>query len=108
MTTELRVLSWLALVFFFSPVFANEILPENETYESTIPTPAGELGWPVGEWYARPEQITRYFERLADSSARASLQVIGRTHEPLPLAAQSRRHPEPRTGASRFQSSCPD
>lgn len=64
---------------------AQPILPDNETYDGAIPAPASELGWEVGEWHARPEQITRYFERLAETSDRASLEVIGRTHEQRPL-----------------------
>jgi hypothetical protein len=75
----------LLLALLTGPAVAQDILPRDEVYESTVPAPAEELGWGVGEWHARPEQITGYFERLAESSARASLQVIGSTHEQRPL-----------------------
>ncbi len=79
------VLCLLMLLFYINPALSGEILPGDETYRSDVPLPADELGWEVGEWHARPEQITRYFERLADISGRASLQVIGLSHEQRPL-----------------------
>ena len=63
----------------------NQILPHNETYLADIPRPEQTLGWEVGEWHARPEQITRYFEQLAAVSDRASIEVIGQSHEQRPL-----------------------
>ncbi len=77
----------LLFLWLLIPALANahSILPDNETFNSNTPMPEAELGWPVGEWHARPEQITRYFERLAEGSDRASLEVIGRTHEQRPL-----------------------
>jgi len=86
MTALKLVKSCLLLILLVSQVFANDsILPQDETFNNAIPIPADELGWEVGEWHARPEQITRYFERLADSSDRASIEMIGRTHEQRPL-----------------------
>ena len=85
MRVQLRLQRWFVLVLFISPAYAAEILPREETYQSTVPEPAEVLGWRVGEWHARPEQITRYFERLAENSGRASLQIIGHTHERRPL-----------------------
>lgn len=75
----------LLLLFISAFLNAHPILPDSETFDNNIPMPEAELGWPVGEWHARPEQITRYFERLAENSDRASLEVIGRTHEQRPL-----------------------
>jgi len=63
----------------------DSILPADEDFAAAIPTPDSVLGWPVGTWHARPEQITRYFEQLAAASAQASLSNIGLTHEQRPL-----------------------
>lgn len=75
------------MIFLLVTVVANAhpILPDDERFDESVPLPQTELGWPVGEWHARPEQITRYFERLADGSDRASLEIIGHTHEQRPL-----------------------
>lgn len=81
-----RLIQFLSMALLTSAAFANNnILPQDESYQADIPRPEQVLGWQVGEWHARPEQITQYFEKLADSSARASLQVIGKTHEQRPL-----------------------
>ncbi len=62
-------------------------LPQDIHYDSAVPTPKQFLGFEVGEWHVRPDQIVRYFELLAESSPRCQLQVYGRTHEARPLVA---------------------
>lgn len=56
-----------------------------ESYADEVPKPEATLGWPVGAWHARPEQIDQYFRQLAAASERMSLTEIGRTHEQRPL-----------------------
>ncbi|MCS4308397.1 hypothetical protein M2404_002752 [Rheinheimera pacifica] len=53
--------------------------------DSSLPAPQQVLGFQVGEWHARHDQIQRYFEQLAAASGRAQLEVIGYTHEQRPL-----------------------
>ena len=52
---------------------------------STLPSPQQALGFNVGQWHARHDQIERYFTLLAKSSSRAQLDVIGYSHEQRPL-----------------------
>ena len=73
------------LLCFAALVVADSILPIDESYSAGIPKPEVELGFQPGQWHARPEQITRYMERLAETSDRASLQIIGHTTEKRPL-----------------------
>ncbi len=61
------------------------MLPDGEPFSPAIPLPEAELGFSPGEWHARPEQITRYMERLAAASDRATVEVIGRSVEQRPL-----------------------
>ena len=61
------------------------ILPDNERFNSLIPEPQTALGFPVGEWHARPEQIADYIKELAEMSDRATLIEIGRSAELRPL-----------------------
>lgn len=56
-----------------------------EVKNSTLPTPQQVLGFNVGQWHARHDQIERYFELLAQSTGRAQLEVIGYSHEQRPL-----------------------
>ncbi|TQV89609.1 M14 family metallopeptidase [Aliikangiella coralliicola] len=60
-------------------------LPDAKQYNSEIPTPESVLGYQVGEWHVRPEQIDRYFHQLADQSSRVKIETIGYTHEKRPL-----------------------
>lgn len=57
------------------------------TYAESVPTPEDVLGFGVGEWHVRPDQIVAYAERLAEASDRVELRIQGRTHElrPQPL-----------------------
>ncbi|HEY9042411.1 MAG TPA: M14 metallopeptidase family protein [Rheinheimera sp.] len=52
---------------------------------STLPTPEQVLGFHVGDWHARHDQIQRYMEQLAAASPRAQLDIIGYSHEQRPL-----------------------
>ncbi|MCQ8879824.1 M14 family metallopeptidase [Pseudoalteromonas shioyasakiensis] len=54
-------------------------------FDPAIPTPKEVLGYEVGEWHVRHDQLVRYMEILADKSDRMSFEVIGRTHEQRPL-----------------------
>jgi hypothetical protein len=54
------------------------------TFDPAVPAPSAVLGFEVGQWHARPDQVTAYAERLAATSPRVHLVVQGRTHEERP------------------------
>ncbi len=58
---------------------------KDSPYLESIPTPKSSLGYQVGEWHVRPEQIERYFIELANSSPRIKLHTYSYTHEQRPL-----------------------
>ncbi len=60
-------------------------LPKHVTYDPSVPKPADVLGYEVGQWHVRHDQLVRYFEVLAEHSDRVTLEVIGHTHEQRPL-----------------------
>jgi hypothetical protein len=60
-------------------------LPEGVLYSPDISVPEKILGWEVGEWHVRHDQLVRYLEVLAKESERVELEVIGFTHEQRPL-----------------------
>ena len=66
-------------------------LPASVQYDADFPTPASVLGWEVGEWHVRHDQLVRWYETVAEASPRMVLHEYGRTHEqrPLLLAAVS-------------------
>ena len=55
------------------------------TFDPSIPTPESSLGYKPGDRIASPAEIVEYFEALAASTARARLEVMGKTHEGRPL-----------------------
>jgi len=60
-------------------------LPLSATYDKTIPNPESALGFQVGQWHARPEQIEQYFSQLAASSPRVKIERYAYSHEKRPL-----------------------
>ncbi|HZB12081.1 MAG TPA: M14 metallopeptidase family protein [Chryseolinea sp.] len=60
-------------------------LPENVTYDSTIPTPHSVIGHHVGEWHVTHDRLVSYMYALDKASDRISLEVAGYTHEDRPL-----------------------
>ena len=62
-----------------------EYLPEGQNYDSSIPKPADVLGYPVGTWHVRHDQVVSYMHALAEASDRVSLEVTGYTHEQRPF-----------------------
>lgn len=60
-----------------------DFLPAAE-YDPDVPAPASVLGWEVGEWHVRHDQIVRYAEVLAEASDRVTLEIQGYSHEDRP------------------------
>jgi hypothetical protein len=76
------------LLLLVPQLFAASIeyyLPNVGSYDASIPKPAETLGFQVGEWHARPEQIQIYMERLAEASDRMTLEQIGLSHQRRPI-----------------------
>ncbi|MDT0595144.1 M14 metallopeptidase family protein [Glaciecola petra] len=62
-----------------------EYLPSNQNYDPDIPLPADVLGYPVGTWHVRHDQLVNYMRLLAEKSDRISIETTGYTHEQRPL-----------------------
>lgn len=58
-----------------------QYLPSDVTYDPSIPLPQTVMGYPVGEWHVRHDQLVRYMEVLAAKSDRIKLLDIGKTHQ---------------------------
>lgn len=66
-------------------VAADYFLPEGQSYDPAIPLPRTVLGFEVGEWHARPDQLVDYYKLLDQLSDRLKLEGIGQTYERRPL-----------------------
>lgn len=79
---KLGVVIIIALVFGINQAAAQYF---SDTTDPAISTPEQILGFKVGEWHARHDQIQRYFEKLAEQSDKVQLEIIGYSHEQRPL-----------------------
>jgi len=78
----------LGCVLWALPVLAvgaADYLPADTSYDARIPTPESYLGFDVGEWHVRHDQLVGYLKQLAELSPRMKLVRTGTTHEQRPL-----------------------
>ncbi|BDX04570.1 M14 family zinc carboxypeptidase [Planctobacterium marinum] len=66
-----------------SQIYSSDLqyLPGNVQYDPQIPLPQEVLGYPVGAWHVRHDQLLNYLYLLAEKSDRISIKEIGKTHE---------------------------
>lgn len=87
-TKLLRLLALVLGLHFFIPItFAatpTSVLPAHARVNKITP-PAASLGFELGEWHVRPEQLLSYYQLLATESPRVQLRVVGHTHERRPI-----------------------
>ncbi|WP_394129209.1 M14 family metallopeptidase [Shewanella maritima] len=77
----------IGLLFFTCHSFAQNSESRIEQYlsqakiDETITTPAKYLGYPLGEWHLRHDQINHYLQQLAEQSDRVSLDSAGKSYQ---------------------------
>jgi hypothetical protein len=69
-------------------------LPNNVTYNKSVPTPKEIIGHEVGEWHVTHDKLTEYMKVLASSSDRISIETRGTTYEGRPLLLLTITAPE--------------
>ncbi|MDE2978328.1 MAG: M14 family zinc carboxypeptidase [Acidobacteriota bacterium] len=93
------VLAFLAALLV-APTAAEELtyyLPDAgdpAAYDPDVPRPSAVLGYEVGEWHVRPDQLNAYMRAVAESSARVAISVQGHTHEQRPQPLLTITSPE--------------
>ena len=60
-------------------------LPQDVTYNKSIPTPESVIGHHVGKWHVTHDKLVMYMKVLAESSDRITLEDRGKTFEDRPL-----------------------
>ena len=85
---NIPVLTFLLLVLTFNAFGQVDLayyLPTDVSYDKSIPTPKGVLGYEVGEWHVSHDQLIYYMRTLSKSSERIVLQEFAKTYEDRPL-----------------------
>ncbi len=67
------------------PPTLDQYLPEGQAYDPEFPKPGDVLGWSVGTWHVRHDQLVDWFQTCAAASPRVTVNRYGRTHEARPL-----------------------
>ncbi|NER12239.1 zinc carboxypeptidase [Leptobacterium flavescens] len=60
-------------------------LPQNISYNPSIPTPKSVIGHEVGEWHVTHDKLVEYMKAVANASDRISLENRGSTFEGRPI-----------------------
>lgn len=63
----------------------NYYLPQDVSYDASIPTPKEIIGHEVGEWHVTHDKLMFYVQTLAKSSDRISIENRGETFEGRPI-----------------------
>ncbi|MFT4925526.1 MAG: hypothetical protein ACI8WB_001619 [Phenylobacterium sp.] len=72
----------------------DDFFDQDVTFNPDIPTPESVLGYQVGDWHVRHDQLINYMTLLAQKSDRIKLDIIGYTHEQRPLILLSVAAPQ--------------
>jgi hypothetical protein len=76
------------------PVTLDYFLPDDVTYNQSIPTPAEILGAELGEWHVRHDQLVNYMYAVAEASDRVTISEYARSYENRPLLLLTITSPE--------------
>jgi len=77
-----------------SDVDLSYYLPQNTSYNKSIPTPESVIGHEVGEWHVTHDKLVQYMQVLANASDRISIENRGKTFEDRPLLLLTITSPE--------------
>ncbi|MFT4153772.1 M14 family zinc carboxypeptidase [Parafilimonas sp.] len=85
MKTKHTVIKLFPLLIFFWAQHVNAqnsyYFPNAKNLDNSIPTPEQFLGYPIGSFFTRHDEVVAYFKQLAAVSNRVHVQVIGKTNE---------------------------
>ena len=60
-------------------------LPDDVTYDESIPTPEEIIGHQIGQWHITHDKLVYYMRALADASDRVTYMEYATTYEDRPL-----------------------
>src|SRR5690625_5379873 len=75
----------------FSQVTLDYYLPEDVSYNPSIPTPKQVVGHEVGEWHITHDKLVQYMYALAEASDRVTIEKYARSYENRPLVLLDRK-----------------
>lgn len=80
-----QIITTLSLIFIALISVSQEkmeyFLPDDVSYNKTVPTPEQFFGQQLGDWHLTHDQVLYYFKEIASVSKRAVLEEYARSHE---------------------------
>ena len=100
----IRVLLLLSMLFTPALYGAQSVgLPNDFDPDPAIPAPADFLGFEVGQFHPRHDQIVAYLRAVAEASDRVQIEILGQTHGRRPLMLLTFSSPERRSTLSEIR-----
>ncbi|MFC0605525.1 M14 family zinc carboxypeptidase [Winogradskyella pulchriflava] len=99
----LLVLATTAL-FSQSQTDLSYYLPQDVSYNASIPTPQSVIGHEVGEWHITHDKLVQYMYALANASNRITIENRGETFEDRPLLLLTITSPNNHENIDKIQS----
>ncbi|MFK7833162.1 MAG: M14 metallopeptidase family protein [Winogradskyella sp.] len=79
-------------------------LPQDITYNPSIPTPQSVIGHNVGDWHITHDKLVAYMKALANASNRITIETRSKTFEDRPLLLLTITSPENHSNIDAIQS----
>ena len=97
LTTLFVVIVGLQPVIYAQQEDLSYFLDESINYDPAIPTPKEVLGYELGEWHVRHDQLVEYMYAVAEASNRVTISEYARTYENRKLLSLIITSPENHT-----------
>lgn len=78
-------------------------LPDDVSYDASIPSPEEVIGHQIGEWHITHDKLVYYMRALADASDRVAYQEYAYTYEDRPLVMLTITSPENHSSLDRIK-----
>lgn len=77
-----KYLAYLLILFLSTSVFSQDyFFGKQGPFDDKILSPEQFLGYPIGKYHTRHDQVVSYFKMLASLSDKASITIYGKSHE---------------------------
>ena len=97
MKSPFLLLAFLISFFVSAQEFQVDLdyyLPDDVTYDASIPTPKSVIGFEVGDWHVSHDKLAHYMEILATASDRIKIENRGNSYEGRPILLLTISAPE--------------
>ena len=108
-TTISTVFSLLISFVLMSSAFAQSdittdyYLPDDVSYDESIPTPEEVIGHQIGQWHITHDKLVYYMRALADASDRVTYMEYAKTYEDRPLVMLTITSPDNHSSIDRIK-----